>query len=444
MLSCFKVLPAPRRLPLSLAFALLTGWAGAPLPAHEPDVPASFTASARGQFVPPVMDQAAIDWLNSDGSAAFGRWLTAQLEADTSHPEWLDMFADILQGSRLGPDDGWFRKAVAKSRYSWDAVQARFDRDGNGKISRTEFPGPDADFQRLDRDGNRDITLVDLSWPENALADGPGASLYYLADGNADGKVSFQELEAVFRAADRDGLGFLSQDDLRSLLPAEPPAPKPTPAPATPVPAQPPAPRPGGPTKATLVRGLFQQEIGALKPGPAVDELAPNFSLKPAAGSSEPYTLAAHLGQKPVVLIFGNITCGPFRSQAGNIEKLYHRYKDRAEFVMVYVREAHPTDGWHMKFNDRYGVTLAQPKTIEERTAAAQQCRQKLDFDMPFLVDTMDDTVGGTYSGMPSRLYVIDRQGKVAFKSGRGPFGFKPAEMEQSLLWELAEPVAVK
>jgi hypothetical protein len=38
---------------------------------------------------------------------------------------------------------------------------------------------------------------------------------------------------------------------------------------------------------------------------------------------------------------------------------------------------------------------------------------------------------------MPSRLYLIDRQGKVAYKSGRGPFGFKPAELEQSLVLSL-------
>jgi len=46
----------------------------------------------------------------------------------------------------------------------------------------------------------------------------------------------------------------------------------------------------------------------------------------------------------------------------------------------------------------------------------------------------MDDRVGVLYSGTPSRLYLIDRQGKVAYKSGRGPFGFKPAELEQSLI----------
>jgi hypothetical protein len=52
---------------------------------------------------------------------------------------------------------------------------------------------------------------------------------------------------------------------------------------------------------------------------------------------------------------------------------------------------------------------------------------------MPLLVDEIDDRVGHLYSGMPDRLYVIDRHGRVAYKGGRGPFGFKPGEMAQAL-----------
>jgi hypothetical protein len=54
-------------------------------------------------------------------------------------------------------------------------------------------------------------------------------------------------------------------------------------------------------------------------------------------------------------------------------------------------------------------------------------------------VDRIDDPVNNRYSGLPSRLYLIDRQGKVAYKSGRGPFGFKPAELEHSLVLLLHE-----
>src|SRR5581483_4365257 len=202
----------------------------------------------------------------------------------------------------------------------------------------------------------------------------------------------------------------------------------------TPPPMPPSAPAASrGPSKATLVRGLFRQEIGSLEPGPKVDESAPDFTLKTNDGEEE-ITLSKLIGPRPVVLVFGNFTCGPFRSQAGNVEKLHRMYKDRATFVMVYVREAHPTDGWRMESNDRVEVAIAQPRSDAERIRVAQVCSQRLALGMPMLVDPIGDTVGARYSGMPSRLYLIDHRGRVAYKSGRGPFGFKPAELEHSLV----------
>jgi hypothetical protein len=118
---------------------------------------------------------------------------------------------------------------------------------------------------------------------------------------------------------------------------------------------------------------------------------------------------------------------------------LQRRYGDRAEFLAVYVREAHPTDGWRMRANDRVGISVAQPKAEAERLAVAHTCCSSLEINMPLLVDGMDDRVGHAYSGMPDRLYVIDRAGRVAYKSGRGPFGFKPGEMEQSLVMLLLD-----
>jgi hypothetical protein len=103
------------------------------------------------------------------------------------------------------------------------------------------------------------------------------------------------------------------------------------------------------------------------------------------------------------------------------------------EFVAVYVKEAHPTDGWRMASNDQAGIAFAQPLEKSGRDAIAHKCCSALEITMPLVVDGIDDAVGHAYSGMPDRLYVIDTAGKVAFKSGRGPFGFKPGEMEQAL-----------
>jgi Iodothyronine deiodinase len=92
-----------------------------------------------------------------------------------------------------------------------------------------------------------------------------------------------------------------------------------------------------------------------------------------------------------------------------------------------------------MESNDKEGVCFAQPTTDEERSAIARQCKTTLKMTIPLVVDGMDDRVGHLYSGMPDRLYVIGRDGKVVYKSGRGPFGFQSAEMEQALVLHLLD-----
>ncbi|MFO0910857.1 MAG: deiodinase-like protein [Isosphaeraceae bacterium] len=103
------------------------------------------------------------------------------------------------------------------------------------------------------------------------------------------------------------------------------------------------------------------------------------------------------------------------RSQFGTLDDLSRKYGDRVEFLSVYVREAHPIDGWRMESNDRVGVAVAQPKSNFQRVEVATQCHDLLEMSMPVLVDAIDDRVGKAYSGVPDRLYVVDREGKVAF-----------------------------
>jgi hypothetical protein len=110
------------------------------------------------------------------------------------------------------------------------------------------------------------------------------------------------------------------------------------------------------------------------------------------------------------------------------------RFGDRVQFLAVYVREAHPTDGWWMP-----GLDIAQPTTSSERAKVAVRCCSTLHVTMPMLVDGLDDLVGHMYSGMPDRLYIISREGRVVYKGGRGPFGFSPGELEQSLILHLLE-----
>src|SRR5262245_16707637 len=118
---------------------------------------------------------------------------------------------------------------------------------------------------------------------------------------------------------------------------------------------------------------------------------------------------------------------------------MYKHYGDRVAFLGVYVREAHPIDGWSLESNSRLGIEVKQPTALSERFDVAGKCCALLEMSIPLFVDDLNDRVGRSYSGMPDRLYLIDRDGRVAYKGGRGPYGFKPAELEQSVILLLQE-----
>jgi len=102
-------------------------------------------------------------------------------------------------------------------------------------------------------------------------------------------------------------------------------------------------------------------------------------------------------------------------------------------FYVVYIGEAHPTDGWQMPSNVRDDVLVASAKSSEDRDQAANICVLKLGIEIPAVVDDIQDSTERAYTGWPDRLYVIDRQGRVAYKSKAGPFGFHPDEMARTI-----------
>jgi type I thyroxine 5'-deiodinase len=63
----------------------------------------------------------------------------------------------------------------------------------------------------------------------------------------------------------------------------------------------------------------------------------------------------------------------------------------------------------------------------------ASSCVRKLGIEIPALVDGVENTTESAYTGWPDRLYLIDRDGRIAYKSGPGPFGFHPSELKSAL-----------
>ena len=112
-------------------------------------------------------------------------------------------------------------------------------------------------------------------------------------------------------------------------------------------------------------------------------------------------------------------------------------YGDDVEFFVVYIREAHAIDSFLPKGGGEDPV-LEDPTTLDERRAVARQCMTRLALEpIPALVDTLDDAVNRAYDAWPDRLYLIGRDGRVAYQGGPGPDGFDPDELEAAIVREL-------
>lgn len=117
----------------------------------------------------------------------------------------------------------------------------------------------------------------------------------------------------------------------------------------------------------------------------------------------------------------------------GRIEQIRDRFAGQVEFFVVYVREAHPTDGWQVDANVQDEVYYRQHQSFDEREQVAQACSLGLDISLPMLIEEMDDRVDDAFGAAPERLYLVDTQGRVAYHGGAGPFFFNLDEWEQAI-----------
>ncbi|TDI38135.1 MAG: hypothetical protein E2P02_21240 [Acidobacteria bacterium] len=120
------------------------------------------------------------------------------------------------------------------------------------------------------------------------------------------------------------------------------------------------------------------------------------------------------------------------------IEELQEKYSDIANFVIVYIKEAHPDDEWQMESNEESGVIYSQPKSTEERRELARAFIDQMDVQTETLLDDIDNTAMACYAAWPERLYIIGTDGRIIYKGGMGPFYFDPDEVEEILLKEFA------
>jgi len=100
---------------------------------------------------------------------------------------------------------------------------------------------------------------------------------------------------------------------------------------------------------------------------------------------------------------------------------------------VIYIREAHAIDSRSPLGGGGMPI-VEDPISLAERKGVAGVCLAKLALeDLPTLVDDMDDTANTAYGAWPDRLYLVGRDGRIAYHGGRGPFEFTPDELEAAI-----------
>lgn len=83
-----------------------------------------------------------------------------------------------------------------------------------------------------------------------------------------------------------------------------------------------------------------------------------------------------------------------------------------------------------MTVNEKESVCYPQPRSTAARVAIASDFRRRYGYEIPLLVDPIENPADALYAGWPERLYIVDERGVIAYKGKTGPFGFHPEEVE--------------
>lgn len=105
-----------------------------------------------------------------------------------------------------------------------------------------------------------------------------------------------------------------------------------------------------------------------------------------------------------------------------------------ADFLLVYIDEAHPSDGWAVSGGGTKSFEVKKHRSQEERCRAAHALLEH--FPLPpqchVAADCMDNNANVAYGVSFERVCIVQRQ-KIAYLGGKGPFFYSLKEVQQWL-----------
>jgi tetratricopeptide (TPR) repeat protein len=151
---------------------------------------------------------------------------------------------------------------------------------------------------------------------------------------------------------------------------------------------------------------------------PLLGRPVPDLELLRLDGGTE---RLSSLRGRPLLLVLGSLSCPLFRSSAPELNRLHERFGGEVEFRMIYIREAHPADeSWESTINEREGIRIPAARTEAERAGQAASCRERLAIPYEVDLDTMSGDAEKAFDAFPSRVFVVDEDGRVAFSLALG------------------------
>jgi alkyl hydroperoxide reductase subunit AhpC len=153
---------------------------------------------------------------------------------------------------------------------------------------------------------------------------------------------------------------------------------------------------------------------------PEPGDEAPGFELRSLTG--ELVKLSDFKNSRNVVLTFGSATCPQTAASIGGLRSLAREFPvSEVEFLFIYVREAHP------------GVELPPHHSIEDKARAAMLLRDQEQIDFPILIDELGGEVHRRYGALSNASFIVDKSGRVAYRSLASHSGSLGAALEELL-----------